>query len=208
MIHPDTELRTVSPEVGFGVFATRYLPAGTIVYALDKLELVVAPVDPILRDGRYAPAIEKYSYTDPAGDRVISWDLAKYVNHSCDANSLSTGYGFEIAVRDITAGEEITDDYGMLNLREPMPCLCGQHACRGVIRPDDFATQSSRWDRLVRPALGKVQQVPQPLWGLLEEHVAEAVEGFLRTGSGYRSVRKLQCRRGEYRAVHAMSPER
>ncbi|MFP4055023.1 MAG: SET domain-containing protein [Phycisphaerae bacterium] len=201
MIHPDTELRTVSPEVGFGVYATRPIPAGTIVYVLDRLERVVPPFDPLLRDGRYAPAIEKYSYIDPSGDRVLSWDLAKYVNHSCDPNSLSTGYGFEIAIRDIPAGDELTDDYGMLNLRREMECLCGCVGCRKVIRPDDLATEAPRWDRLVRPALRKLRRLPQPLWSLLEEDVVEALEGFLLTGRGYRSVRALQCPRGEYQTA-------
>ena len=199
MIHPDTELRTVSPEVGFGVYATRDIPTGTIVYAVDELEVVVTPGDPILRDGRYGPVIEKYSYVDPSGDAIVSWDLAKYVNHSCNANSLSTGYGFEIAIRDIAAGEEITDDYGLLNLREEMECLCGHANCRRVIRPGDFATESNRWDRLVRPAVKKIRRVPQPLWNVLDDSVAAALTAFVETGRNYRSVRGLEYRRGEYR---------
>ena len=43
MIHPDTELRFVSKEVGYGVFATNLLPKGTILFARDKLDLVLTP---------------------------------------------------------------------------------------------------------------------------------------------------------------------
>ena len=32
MIHPDTELRFISPEIGFGVFATKLIPQGTITW--------------------------------------------------------------------------------------------------------------------------------------------------------------------------------
>ncbi|MHC5084588.1 MAG: SET domain-containing protein, partial [Planctomycetota bacterium] len=32
MIHPDTELRKVNETIGYGVFATRHIPKGTILY--------------------------------------------------------------------------------------------------------------------------------------------------------------------------------
>jgi hypothetical protein len=38
MVHPDTELRFVSPAIGWGVFATRDIPTGTITWALDALD--------------------------------------------------------------------------------------------------------------------------------------------------------------------------
>ena len=38
MVHPDTELRFVSPAIGWGVFATRDIPTGTITWALDVLD--------------------------------------------------------------------------------------------------------------------------------------------------------------------------
>lgn len=34
------------------------------------------------------------------------------VNHSCEAPCLGSGYEFEIAVRALLPGEELTDDYG------------------------------------------------------------------------------------------------
>jgi len=30
VIHPDTELRFVNPDIGYGVFATRFIPKGSI----------------------------------------------------------------------------------------------------------------------------------------------------------------------------------
>ena len=38
-----------------------------------------------------------------------------YVNHSCDANCGLRGEITCIAIRDIKAGEEITQDYGLLD---------------------------------------------------------------------------------------------
>ena len=37
MIHPSTELRFINDEIGYGVVATRFIPKGTIVWALTNL---------------------------------------------------------------------------------------------------------------------------------------------------------------------------
>ena len=39
---------------------------------------------------------------------------------------------FEIAVRDIPPGAELTDDYRMLNKWLPYECACGSPECRSV----------------------------------------------------------------------------
>jgi hypothetical protein len=194
MIHPHTELRQVSPEIGLGVFATQEIPKGTMLYVWDALERVVCPGDPMLEDPKYFEVIDKYSYVGPDGCYVISWDLAKYVNHSCRANSLSTGYGFEIAVCDIAPGEQITDDYGMLNIAREMICLCGAADCRGRIRPDDLDRQARRWDRVVRDALACFPRVDQPLACFLDDELRADLCRYLRDRRGYRSVRRLRCR--------------
>jgi hypothetical protein len=38
MTHPKTELKLISNEIGYGVVATDFIPAGTITWALDKLD--------------------------------------------------------------------------------------------------------------------------------------------------------------------------
>lgn len=94
MIHPKTELKFINNEVGYGIFATENIPEGTIVYVKDSLELVVSPTDYLLHCKEVKEAIEKYSYIDQAGNRVISWDFAKYVNHCCNCNTISTRVWF------------------------------------------------------------------------------------------------------------------
>lgn len=47
-------------------------------------------------------------------------------------------YDFELAVHDIQPGEELTDDYGTLNIEESFDCYCMQAGCRGTIFPDDL----------------------------------------------------------------------
>ena len=77
MIHPNTTLRYISDDIGYGVFATAHIPEGTIVYVKDSLELVLTPTDYLLHGSAMREVIEKYSYMDEHGNRIISWDFAK-----------------------------------------------------------------------------------------------------------------------------------
>lgn len=192
MIHPHTCLRRINDIIGCGVFATQFIPKGTITYAKDSLEIEVTPERYRTMDRIARGAVDKYSYIDPAGNRVVSWDLAKYVNHRCDCNSISTGYGFEIAIRDIHPGEEITDDYGIFNLDEPFTCGCGSLDCRGTIHPHDWNDHADRWDAVARNALAHLSSVVQPLWPLLQPSVRRATRLYLQNGTRYRPVHRLR----------------
>ena len=167
MVHPDSELRWVNDAIGFGVFATRRIPRGTIVWALDDLDQRLTPQRVRQLGRRYQSLLERYSYVSARGDRVLCWDHARWINHSCDANVLSTGWEFDMAVRDIEGGEEITNDYGALNLEQSFHCCCGRPVCRGVVGPEDFAALAPAWDARVREAFPDVRRVPQPLWSWL-----------------------------------------
>lgn len=43
MIHPHTQIGYISDEVGFGVIATQFIPAGTITWVLDDLDQEFTP---------------------------------------------------------------------------------------------------------------------------------------------------------------------
>lgn len=169
MVHPDTELRFVSPAIGRGVFATRPIPRGTIVWALDVLDQRFRPSEVAVLPAYARAQLEKYAYLDAQGDHVLCWDIARYFNHSCDANCLSAGYDFELAVRDIAAGEELTDDYGTLNPTEPFPCACGRAGCRGAVLPDDPVRLGDAWNRLACESFALIRRVPQPLWEVVAD---------------------------------------
>ena len=124
MVHPDTELRFVSPAIGRGVFATRDIPTGTITWALDVLDQHFSDED-IRRLPDYdRELVEEYAYIEGRGDHILCWDHARFYNHSCDANCLGVCDDFQMAVRDIAAGEELTEDYGTFNPREREPFHC------------------------------------------------------------------------------------
>ena len=192
MIHPHTEVCHTGTDIGLGVFAMTLIPTGTIVYAMDSLEIVLPPDIRLWDSPCYAEAFHQYAYQSPDGRWIINWDHGKYVNHSCQPNTLAAGYGFEIAVRDILPGDEMTTDYGMCNIEYKMPCLCGARQCRGIVRPGDFDRCHARWDSIVRRVLTDVLQVSQPLWSLLKREVRADLQRYCRDGSGYRTVRMQQ----------------
>ena len=167
MLHPHTELRHVNKHIGYGVFATRLIPKGTITWVRDDLDQTFGPQEILEFRKEYQELLEKYTFVDCVGNAVLCWDLARYMNHSCEANCLGAGYEFEIAVRDIRPGEELTDDYGTLNLRDLFPCFCQKEHCRKLIRPDDLTRLWDDWDGKLRSAFGLIQAVEQPLQSFL-----------------------------------------
>ena len=110
MIHPHSELRFVSPEIGFGVFATRFIPMGAITWVFEPLDQIIPPAKESQLRATLQRQLNIYSYQNGRGDRTLCWDHARFVNHSRDPTSLAPGFDLEIAVRDIEPGEQITDD--------------------------------------------------------------------------------------------------
>ncbi|MEY2904912.1 MAG: hypothetical protein RJA52_928 [Bacteroidota bacterium] len=194
MIHPCTKLQYINDEMGYGVFASVLIPKGTIVYVKDPLEI---EIDEDTFNG-YPEVlqnhIEKYSYIDERGIRIISWDMAKYVNHCCDFNTISTGYGFEIAVRDILPGEEITDEYGLFNMGSEMVVGCNKPNCRGRVSAVDADLYWEKWDNQIKDALIYFNKVDQPLLPLVEEDIQKNLFGYLNSVQPYQSVHSLKRR--------------
>jgi hypothetical protein len=179
MIHPDSELRFINEATGQGVVATKLIPRGTITWVADPLDQVF---DTTMAD--HLPTLlrshfEKYSFVNGKGESVLCWDHARFVNHSCEPSCLSPGFDFEVAVRDIAPGEELTDEYGTLNLIEPLQCYCGALYCRGVVKPGDILQFAPEWDRIAAAAFALLKTVEQPLWPLVAEkqQVEEVLSG-------------------------------
>lgn len=165
MIHPDTELRFVSPAIGDGVFATAPIPRGTLVWVLCRLDILLSPTQLAALPPAYGEILDRFCYADADGNTILCWDHGKRLNHSCDPTLLGVGREFEIAVRDIAPGEEITCEYGGLNFLDPMPCACGAANCRGSIRGDDVLRRRlwPDWDDKVAATLPLAAKVAQPL---------------------------------------------
>ena len=100
MIHPDTELQFINNEIGHGVVTTKLIPAGTITWALDKLDREFTKEEFLNMDNLYQDILDTYTYRNNKGNFVLCWDHGRFVNHSFKSNCLTTAYDFEIAIRD------------------------------------------------------------------------------------------------------------
>ena len=188
MLHPDAELRYIDPQIGYGLFARKPIPRGTVTWVLDKVDQrltreQVYDLEPILRR-----AVLKYGYIDRTGHSVVCWAHARFQNHSCAPNTLSSGLDLDIAIRDIEQDEQITYDYALINMS--LDCLCGYVNCRGRVGPDDFDRHADRWDVLVSDAFAEACGVDQPLCELFTAEVEAAMAGRIPISSC--RVRRLQ----------------
>lgn len=165
MTHPDTVIQPVSREIGVGVFATRDIRRGTIVWARDPLDVAVTPQQLAAFPPMGRAQLERYLFRDDAGDMILCWDNSRYMNHSCDPSNLVTPFGFSIAIRDLPAGAELTEDYATYHLAadEAFDCLCARPGCRGRVGPADEAALCGAWARAIGEALELVESAAQPL---------------------------------------------
>jgi uncharacterized protein len=177
MLHQSTELRFVNSEIGYGVFATELIPKGTIIAFQDPLDVEVKPetfTSLYSINVEFRAIIEHFAYVNLEGYGVISWDNVKYTNHSCDFNTLPTGYMLSIAVKDIAEGEEITTDYGLLDggyeykEGEHMLCKCGSPNCRKEIPNADPKTCLHLWVSPTNEAFNCALDIKQPLLDFMD----------------------------------------
>ncbi|HYD91619.1 MAG TPA: SET domain-containing protein [Flavobacterium sp.] len=162
MIHPDTELRFINDVIGYGVVATKFIPKGTITWVQDDLDRIYTPEDIAGIDPLMLPHIDRYCFTNNKGHKVLCWDNAKFVNHSFNPSCMSTAYDFEIAIRDIHPGEQLTDDYGYLNVEEPFEAE-DEGTERKVVYPDDILRYHELWDKAIIDNLDNIKIHDQPL---------------------------------------------
>lgn len=139
---------------GFGIFAKTEIPQGTriIEYVGEKITKAEAE--------RRGPLLIKYAKKHRQTGAVyifvlnkkydidghVSYNTAKYINHSCAPNcevDIIRGRIWIIAMRAIQKGEELSYNYGYdLDTYEEHPCYCVNACCPG------FITAEEHWPRL------------------------------------------------------------
>jgi hypothetical protein len=200
MIHPHTEIRFINDAVGYGVVATRAIPKGTITWVLDRLDRFftrkqIHSMEPLYRD-----VLCKYTYRNAEGDYILCWDNARFINHSSEPNCITSAYEFEFAVRDIHPGEELTDDYGYLNIEDPFEASGTSAGGRKTVYPDDFVRLHFDWDAQLLGAFSYFDRVDQPLLVLLGDGLREKVK---RISSGKEKMDSiLHCYTGRHALTH------
>jgi hypothetical protein len=162
MMHPNTRVQFISDEVGHGVVATAFIPKGTITWVQDPLDQVFSAERRATLPEKTRALLEYFAFKNAKDEMILCWDHARYVNHSFKSNCLSTAYDFEVAIRDIHPGEQLTDDYGYLNLDTPWKPL-DEGTRRKWVRPDDPVRCARLWDKQIEHAMGHFDAVAQPL---------------------------------------------
>lgn len=202
MIHPDTEVRFISPEKGYGLVATKLIPKGTITWVQCELDQIFARdkvenLNPIIK--KY---LETYSFTNKDGDLVLCTDNGKFVNHSFKPSCFSTAYDFEIAIRDIHPGEELTDDYGYLNVEEPFDVI-DEGTVRKTVYPDDILSFYKEWDELIRINAPKVLETKQVLLDLIPKYTWKEFCNGIDNPSQMKSIK--ECYYDQKRTLNSVS---
>lgn len=207
MMHPHTELRFINDAVGNGVVATRDIAAGTITWVQDSLDREFTPEEVEALGEPYAASLDKYCFRNQHGRWVLCWDHARFVNHSFRSNCLTTGYNFEVAVRDIRAGEELTDDYGYLNVMRPFHAI-DEGVGRTVVYPDDLTRHHGEWDEQLRRVWGRILEVGQPLRPLLTDQMWARVGRVASGDEAMRSILECYYRDGGAENAAGVEPSR
>lgn len=169
MIHPHTRLVAIDSVVGNGVVATRRIPRGTITWVLDELDRPLTGTEMNAMPSCYDKLIDLWTFHDGRGHRVLCWDTGRNLNHSCEPNCGGSEFWFEVALRDIEPGEQLTNDYATLYMRpsEDFACRCGSPLCRGAASHEQVPLVVAAIQKQLQLALSELTMVPQPLSGLL-----------------------------------------
>lgn len=148
--------------------ATEFIPAGTITWVLDKLDREFSQTELESLEPLYQNILDTYTFRDNKGRFILCWDNARYVNHSFNSNCLTTAYDFEVAIRDIHVGEQLTDDYGYLNIPQPFRGI-DEGTKRKVVYPDDLLKYYKVWDKKLELVFPKITKLDQPLKPLFSD---------------------------------------
>jgi len=147
---------------GFGLYARQRVPKGTIIcFESDGFRIIPAEDYETMSE-----TAKEHVYQRADGTYIAPSDDSKYLNHSCNANVLDSRLGFDIVVRDIRKGEEVTYDYRAFIFKE-MQCNCGAKNCCGFLTYEHPVPEKLRlfWAKKVESALRQVNRVEQPLGG-------------------------------------------
>jgi hypothetical protein len=158
---------------GKGLFAKEPIPKGTIVSFECQNCIRMSKYDfEFMLTNSEKSIILKYGYRKEDGSYLLPCDEIIYLNHSCNANILDSGKGFDIVVKDIARGEEATYDYRCFFFEgsEEFECSCGEDKnCCKIVRSvhDQYNPQRYElmdiWKRSVDDALICSDKVDQPL---------------------------------------------
>lgn len=150
---------------GFGIFAKTMIPKGARIIEYIGERITKAEAE------RRGPKLVEYAKKHKQSGAVylfvlnkrydidghVSYNTAKYINHSCAPNceiDIIRGHIWVIAIRDIQKDEELSYNYGYdLDSHEDHACYCKSSCCPG------FITAEEHWPKL-KKVLNKKNKTP------------------------------------------------
>ncbi len=124
---------------GFGIYASRKIKEGEIIFSGEGKSQRIITRRFVEKNWNEDEKLHFRRYAYPVSDELfILWDEdpSEWApqNHSCEPNTAFDGLNV-LAIKNISAGEELTLDYAQfLNENmEPFQCRCGSPQCRGLI---------------------------------------------------------------------------
>ena len=136
-LSPKLEVRKAPEKGGFAVYARVNLKLSDVLAVWGGRVVTLDQVLALPPDEQ-GHTIQIYDdlYLAPM-DMV---EPADFINHSCNPNAGICGQISLVAMRDITANEEITFDYAMADSSsfDEFECACGSVHCRGRVRGTDW----------------------------------------------------------------------
>ena len=204
MIIPCTKVAPISAGKGNGVVATAKIPQGTVTWVFDDLDREI-PMDRLERMSLPCrEAILTYSYRNNKGHLIFCWDNERFINHSFRPNCCLTPYKFEIAIRDIEPGEELTNDYGTFNIIAPF-AVDAESGDRSTVYPDDLLRYSSLWDAQLHATFDRFLHVEQPLRPVFSVDAWKLAESVARGETAMASIKDCYYPAQEV-ILHARNP--
>lgn len=146
MLIPQIVARNGCAIEGTGLFATDFIPKGTLVWQMDENEPTYTWAQILAWPEDRQKRFDTYGFQFGVDCFVMTEADCRYANHSCDPNTWWHG-SVMIARRDIQPGEEVTYDYSSsdIDVEWDMECHCGSSNCRGVVRNTDYLNLN--WQR-------------------------------------------------------------
>ena len=99
---------------GIGIFATEFIPKGTVIWKYNPYftsKISVKKISRCTKDEKKRLDELAYYWVDKKGNYMIPLDHDRFMNHSRTPNTERLDDNHEIANRDIKGGEEMTVDY-------------------------------------------------------------------------------------------------
>jgi len=141
---------------GKGLLATEFVPKGTLIWTADlnQESSDILTLDEVLSFDTAAHRQQWADYTwaisglffgprrDFPVEQAIALEASHYLNHSCQANVGFASDTSLVTIRDIEAGEMISNDYALtehlIGFFPGFKCNCGAPNCRGQVTVNDW----------------------------------------------------------------------